>query len=41
MTPTGVLHLFSIKKIFYEKMDLRLFYFKVTIYFIDTDVLNT
>ena len=41
MTPTSVLHLFSIKKIFYEKMDLSLFYFKVTIYFIDTDVLNT
>ena len=29
----GVLHLFSIKIIFYDKkMDLRLFYFHVTIY---------
>ena len=28
----GVLHSFSIKNIFYDKMDLRLFYFRVTIY---------
>ena len=28
----GVLHLFSINNIFYDKMDLRLFYFHVTIY---------
>ena len=29
--PMGVLHSFSIKNIFYDKMDLRLFYFYVTI----------
>ena len=28
----GVLHSFSIKNIFYDKMDLRLFDFRVTIY---------
>ena len=28
----GVLLSFSIKKIFYDKMDLRLFYFRVTNY---------
>ena len=28
--PMGVLHSFSIKNIFYDKMDLRLFYFRVT-----------
>ena len=28
---TGVLHSFSIKNIFYDKMDLRLFYFDVAI----------
>ena len=28
--PEGVLHSFSIKNIFYYKMDLRLFYFYVT-----------
>ena len=28
----GVLHSFSIKSIFYDKMDLRLFYFDVAIY---------
>ena len=33
MTPMGVLHLFSIKKFFYEKIDLSFFYCKVTIYF--------
>ena len=27
----SVLHSFSIKNIFYDKMDLRLFYFRVTI----------
>ena len=27
--PQGVLHAFSIKKFFYDKMDLRLFYFDV------------
>ena len=27
--PKGVLHLFSIKNIFYDKMDLSLFYFDV------------
>ena len=30
--PMGVLHSFSIKNIFYGKMDLRLFYFNMTIY---------
>ena len=30
--PMGVLQSFSIKNIFYDKMDLRLFYFGVTIY---------
>ena len=30
----GVLHSFSIKNIFYDKMYLRLFYFYVTIYFV-------
>ena len=30
--PMGVLHSFSIKNIFYDKMDLRLFYFHVTTY---------
>ena len=30
--PMCVLHSFSIKNIFYDKMDLRLFYFNVTIY---------
>ena len=29
--PMGVLHSFSIKNIFYDKMDLRLFYFHVKI----------
>ena len=29
--PMGVLHSFSIKDIFYDKMDLRLFYFNVKI----------
>ena len=29
--PIGAVHSFSIKKIFYEKMNLRLFYFRVTI----------
>ena len=29
--PEGVLHSFSIKNIFYDKMDLRLFYFHMTI----------
>ena len=28
----GVLHSFSIKNIFYDKMELRLFYFDVAIY---------
>ena len=28
----GVLHSFSIKNIFYDKMDFRLFYFHVTIW---------
>ena len=28
----GVLHLFSIENIFYDKMNLRLFYFRVTVY---------
>ena len=28
----GVLHSFSIKNIFYDKMDLMIFYFYVTIY---------
>ena len=28
----GVLHSFSIKNIFHNKMDLRLLYFQVTIY---------
>ena len=31
--PMGVLHSFSIKNIFCDKMDLRLFYFHVTISF--------
>ena len=30
--PMGVLHSFSIKNIFYNKMDLRFFYFHVTKY---------
>ena len=30
--PMGVLQSFSIKNIFYDKMDFRLFYFGVTIY---------
>ena len=29
--PMGVVHSFSIKNIFYDKIDLRLFYFHVTI----------
>ena len=29
----GVLNSFFIKNIFYDKMDLRLFYFRVMIYF--------
>ena len=29
--PMGVLHSFSIKNVFYDKMDLRPFYFDVTI----------
>ena len=28
--PMGALHLFSIKNIFYDKMDLKPFYFHVT-----------
>ena len=31
--PEGVLHSFSNKNIFYDKIDLRLFYFDVTILF--------
>ena len=30
--PMGALHSFTIKNIFYYKMDLRLFYFNVTSY---------
>ena len=30
---TGVLHSFSIKNIFYDKMDLKVYYFRVTSYF--------
>ena len=30
--PMGVLHSFSIKNIFYDKMDFRLFYFRMTIF---------
>ena len=30
--PYGVLHSFSIKDIFYDRMDFRFFYFRVTIY---------
>ena len=29
--PMSVLHSFTIKNIFYDKMDLELFYFRVTI----------
>ena len=29
--PMGVLHSFSIKNIYYDEMDLRLFYFHLTI----------
>ena len=35
--PMGVLHSFSIKNIFYDKMDVRLFYFRVTIYLEDAN----
>ena len=31
-TSIGRLHLFSIKNIFFDKMGLQLFYFRVTIY---------
>ena len=33
---SGVLHPFSIKNIFYDKMDVRLFYFVVAIYETET-----
>ena len=33
----GVLHSFSIKNIFYDKMDLKLFYFDVTMCLLATD----
>ena len=29
--PMGALHLFSTKNIFYDKMDLQLFYFRVMV----------
>ena len=34
--PQGVVHSFSTKKIFYDKMDLRPFYFCMTILFSDS-----
>ena len=37
--PTGVLHSFSLKNIFYDKMDWKHFYFYVTIYFQNIGVL--
>ena len=37
--PLGV-HSFSIKNIFYDKMDLRLLYFDVAIYFLDQTLRN-
>ena len=33
----GVLHLFSMKKIFYDKMNLRFIYFHVTKYEFETN----
>ena len=33
-----VLYSFSIKNIFYDKMDLRLFYFRVTIWLLGLDI---
>ena len=38
--PMGVLHSFSIKNIFYDKMDLRLFYFRMTIFSLMQDLRN-
>ena len=39
--PLGVLHSFSIKNIFYDKTDLRLFYIRVTIYsLLTTEILK-
>ena len=35
--PMDVFHAFSIKNTFYDKMDLRLFYFSVTIFY-ESDV---
>ena len=35
--PMGVLYSFSIKNTFYDKMDLRLFYFDVAIVVLDYD----
>ena len=35
--PVGVLHSFSIKNIFYDKMDLKLFCFHVTISNLDVE----
>ena len=32
INPMGVLQSFSIKNIFYDKMDLRIFYFHVTMF---------
>ena len=36
--PMGVLDSFSIKNIFYDKMDFRLSYFHVTIYLIILEI---
>ena len=34
--PMGVLHSFSIKNIFCDKIELRLFYFRVTIWKVES-----
>ena len=36
----GVLHSFSMKNIFYDKIDLRLFYFDVAIYWLQLHLLT-
>ena len=33
--PTDVLHSFSIQNIFYDKVDFKLFYFRVAIYLVN------
>ena len=41
ITPMGVLHSFSIKNIFHDQMDLKLLYFRMTIYSVNPKHIQT